>query len=72
MRKKPRKLILNRETVRKLDVQELEQAQGGTFTYATAQYTNCTTCSTPTYCGRKCAGEPSSPILTECNTCQSL
>jgi len=69
MRKKPRKLILNRETVRKLDVSELGTVAAGD-PYVTAQYTNCSGCSTPTYCGRRCAQVPSSPLLTECPGCQ--
>jgi natural product precursor len=69
MRKKLKKLSLNRETVRKLNVDELEFVAGGTF--VTAEYTNCSGCSTPTYCGRKCAQAPSSPILTGCPGCQT-
>lgn len=72
MRKKLKKLALNRETVLKLDADLLARAAGGTYTYATAQYTNCTTCSVPSYCGYKCREEPSSPFLTECPGCQSL
>ncbi len=72
MRKKLKKLTLNRETVLKLDADLLARVAGGTYTYATAQYTNCATCSVPTYCGRKCAQDPSSPFLTECPGCQSL
>lgn len=67
MRKKLKKLALNRETVRKLNVDELAFIAGGTF--VTAAYTNCSGCSTPTYCGRKCYYPPSSPMLTACEGC---
>lgn len=67
MRKKPRKLTLSRETLSKLDPSHLQQVAGATF--VSADYTNCTTCSTPTYCGARCAHPPSSPQLTGCPTC---
>lgn len=71
MRKRLKKLSLNRETVRKLDVDFLAQVAGGSDTIASVQYTNCSGCSTPTYCGRKCAQLPSSPFLTGCPGCQT-
>jgi natural product precursor len=68
MHKKLKKLTLNRETLRKLDVENLQQVAGG-YTENSAAYTNCATCSTPTYCGRKCYQVPSSPFLTGCEGC---
>ena len=68
MRKKLRKLTLSRETLSKLDPSQLQQAAGAD-TFVSAEYTNCVTCSTPTYCGRRCFHPPSSPQLTACPGC---
>lgn len=70
MHKKLRKLTLSRETLRKLDPAVLDQVGGnGPTDPASALYTNCATCSSPSYCGLKCRQVPSSPFLTGCQTC---
>ncbi len=70
MRKKPKKLALNRETLHNLDEEILKEAAGGTF--VSEQYTNCGTCSTPTYCGRRCHQVPSAGVLTQCESCTGM
>lgn len=55
MKKKLKKLTLNRETIVNLQEPALQKAVGG----ASYEYTNCFACSTPSWC-RKCAVPPPS------------
>lgn len=66
MNKKPSRLSLTKETVRRLSPAILPQVAGGE---ASRDLTNCTQCSTPSYCGGRCLPTPSLVFHCETETC---